>query len=56
MHDRAANPADATAIRDSVSSEVREYLLLASSGHIVPVDYDGPALSYAVAEFLKRYA
>jgi len=55
VHDRTANPRDAVEIRDSVSSEVREYLLLAASGHIVPVDFDGPALAQAIAEFLARY-
>ena len=56
VHDRTANPKDAVEIRDSVSSEVREYLLLAASAHIVPVDFDGRALSQAVAEFLARHA
>jgi len=55
-HDRTANPQDAVEIRDSVSSEVREYLLLAASAHIVPVDFDGPVLSQAIAEFLARHA
>ena len=56
VHDRTANPLDAVEIRDSVSSEIREYLLLAASGHVVPVDFDGPALAQAVAEFLVRQA
>jgi carboxylesterase len=56
VHDRTANPRDAVEIRDSVSSEVREYLLLAASGHLVPVDFDGPALAHAAAEFLARHA
>jgi carboxylesterase len=56
VHDRTASPRDAIEIRDSVSSEVREYLLLAASGHIVPVDFDGPALAEAIAEFLARHA
>jgi carboxylesterase len=55
-HDRTASPRDAVEIRDSVSSEVREYLLFEASGHIVPVDFDGPALARAVAEFLARQA
>lgn len=55
VHDRTADPADATEIRDSVSSEIREYLLMASSAHVVPVDFDGPALSLAAAEFLNQY-
>jgi carboxylesterase len=56
VHDQTASPQDAVEIRDSVSSEVREYLLLAASGHIVPVDFDGPALAQAVTEFLARHA
>ena len=55
-HDRTASPQDAVEIRDSVSSEIRESLLLAASGHIVPVDFDGPALAQAVAAFLTRHA
>jgi len=55
VHDQTASPRDAVEIRDSVSSEVREYLLLAASGHIVPVDFDGPALAQAIAEFLARH-
>ena len=55
-HDKTANPQDAIEIRDSVSSEICEYLLLAASGHIVPVDFDGPALAQAAAEFLARHA
>ena len=54
-HDRTANPADAATIRDSVSSEVREYILLASSAHIASVDVDGPDLASAVADFLLRH-
>jgi esterase/lipase len=54
-NDRTANPADAVTIRDSVSSEVREYILLASSAHIVPVDVDGPDLASAVADFLVQH-
>ena len=56
MHDRTANPRDAIEIRDSVSSEVRESLLLAASGHVVPVDFDGPALAQAIAEFFVQHA
>jgi carboxylesterase len=55
-HDRTANPRDAVEIRDSVSSEIREYRLFATSGHLVPVDFDGPALAQAAAEFLARHA
>jgi carboxylesterase len=56
VHDRTARPRDAVEIRDSVSSEIREYLLLAASAHVVPVDFDGPALAQVVAEFLVRQA
>jgi carboxylesterase len=55
-HDRTASPRDAIEIRDSVSSEVREYLPLAASGHVVPVDFDGLALARAIAEFLVGFA
>jgi carboxylesterase len=56
LHDKTANPRDAIEIRDAVSSEVREYLLFAASGHLVPVDFDGPALAQALAEFLASRA
>jgi carboxylesterase len=56
VHDRTASPRDAAEIRDSVSSESREYLLLAASGHVVPVDFDGPALAQAIAEFFAQHA
>jgi carboxylesterase len=55
-YDRTANPSDAATIRDAVSSELREYILLASSGHIVPVDVDGPDLASAVADFLVPHS
>jgi len=55
VHDRTASPRDAAEIRDSVSSEIREYLLLAASGHIVPVDFDGPVLAQAIAEFFAGH-
>jgi carboxylesterase len=54
-HDRTASPRDAIEIRDCVASETREYLLLAASGHVAPVDFDGPALALAVAEFLAGF-
>ncbi|MCH7645320.1 MAG: hypothetical protein IH974_10855, partial [Myxococcales bacterium] len=56
MHDRTANPRDSVEIRDAVSSEIRESLLLAASGHVVPVDFDGLALAQAIAEFFVRHA
>jgi carboxylesterase len=52
--DVTAHPDDARAIAAGVSSEEREVLLLEHSGHVVPVDRDGPVLGRAVAEFLVR--
>lgn len=54
-HDRTARPADAEEILARVSSEVRESLVLDDSGHVVPVDHDGPRLARAVVDFLKRH-
>jgi len=55
-HDRTAHPADAHEILASVASAQREHLLLEASGHVVPVDHDGPQLAAATVEFLRRYA
>ena len=55
-HDKTANPEDARVIHAGVSSEVRELAIFESSGHVVPVDFDGPALAHASADFLARYA
>jgi carboxylesterase len=55
-HDRTANPDDARAIYAGVGSEVRELVIFESSGHVVPVDFDGPTLARAAADFLARYA
>lgn len=54
-HDRTARPADAEAILSGVASPVRERFACPRSGHVVPVDHDGPALAEAVAEFLGRH-
>ena len=54
-HDQTANPADARTIIESVSSEIREHLVLEASGHVVPVDIDGAALSSRTSEFLTRF-
>ena len=40
----------------STAEPDRELFLLDRSGHVVPVDYDGPALSTAAADFLSRRA
>lgn len=53
-HDRTADPRDVEEIRAGVSSTVCEVLVLPSSGHVVPVDVDGPALASATTEFLLR--
>jgi carboxylesterase len=49
--DRTANTDDAHRIAGEVSSDERRLLLLERSGHVVPVDYDGPRLANAVADF-----
>jgi len=53
-HDQTACPEDAREIHARVSSAVRELLFFESSGHVVPVDFDGPRLGEAAAEFLLR--
>jgi carboxylesterase len=50
--DRTADPRDARALYDRVSSPERRLLLLPDSAHVVPVDREGPALARAAAEFL----
>jgi carboxylesterase len=52
--DATADPADARRIAERVASRERELLMLPRSGHVVPVDHDGPQLSLAAAEFLAR--
>ena len=49
--DRTANPKDLHAIADAVASPTVERLELESSGHIVPVDFDGPQLCRRIADF-----
>jgi esterase/lipase len=49
--DATANPADLEAIASGVGSACVERLVLERSGHVVPVDFDGPRLCSAVAEF-----
>lgn len=55
-HDKTANPRDARVIHAAVRSEVRELAIFESSGHVVPVDFDGPLLARASADFLVQYA
>lgn len=55
-HDATANPADARLIHDRVGSRERGLLLLEDSGHVVPVDHDGPRLARAAVEHLGRLA
>ncbi|MGB0620435.1 MAG: alpha/beta hydrolase [Myxococcota bacterium] len=56
--DKTAAPKDATEIHRAVATADadKELFLLARSGHVVPVDYDGPALCAAAADFLSRRA
>ncbi len=53
--DQTAKPANVREIFDAVSSAEKETLILEASGHVCPVDFDGPALAYATAEFLTRF-
>ena len=52
--DRTARPRDAQRVHDAVGSVEKELFLLARSGHVATVDYDGPALATAVSDFLAR--
>ncbi|MBJ20606.1 MAG: alpha/beta fold hydrolase [bacterium] len=52
--DRTARPRDARRLYDEVGSTEKEIFLLARSGHVATVDYDGPALARATADFLGR--
>jgi carboxylesterase len=52
--DATARPEDAREIAAEVSSSERELLWLPNSGHVVPVDYDGPELARATVDFLTR--
>jgi carboxylesterase len=54
--DATADPQDALEIEASVSSASCERIELARSGHIVPVDHDGPELCAAITAFLGRHS
>jgi carboxylesterase len=53
-HDQSAHPDDARKIHAGVSSQIRELMFFESSGHVVPVDFDGPRLAEAAGDFLVR--
>ena len=50
--DATAYPGDALTILRIVGSADKEHLVLPRSGHVVPVDFDGPALAAAAVRFL----
>lgn len=52
--DRTARPRDAHRLHAEVGSLEKELFLLARSGHVATVDYDGVALATAAADFLAR--
>ena len=52
--DRTARPRDAERILNEVGSSDKELFYLERSGHVATVDYDGPALARAAADFLGR--
>lgn len=53
-HDRTAQPRDAARIHAAVASREKELFYLERSGHVATVDYDGPALALAAADFILR--
>ncbi|MEE3328459.1 MAG: alpha/beta fold hydrolase [Myxococcota bacterium] len=52
--DRTADPGDAMRIFRSLGSQDKEVLYLEASGHVVPVDRDGPELAESAANFFDR--
>ena len=52
--DQTARPRDAKRILEEVGSSEKELFYLERSGHVATVDYDGPALARAAADFLGR--
>lgn len=55
-HDRTARVRDAQRIHAEVAASEKELFVLERSGHVATVDYDGPALARASADFLLRRA
>jgi len=55
-HDRTASPADARVILDGVESRESVLRMFPDSGHVVPVDHDGPALAAECVRFLRHHA
>lgn len=53
--DRTAAPRDAARIHAGVGSADKALLYLERSGHVATVDYDGPVLARAAADFLERH-
>ena len=56
VHSFYARPSDARFLYANVGSAERQLLMLEASGHVATVDYDGPLLARAAAEFLNRFA
>ncbi|NNF09437.1 MAG: hypothetical protein HKN74_04045, partial [Acidimicrobiia bacterium] len=52
--DATAATADAQQILRRVSSPERELCWLPNSGHVLPVDHDGPELARELGDFLTR--
>jgi carboxylesterase len=52
--DATARPRDAERLHAEVGSTEKELFFLERSGHVATVDYDGPALARAAADFLSR--
>jgi carboxylesterase len=52
--DATVHPDNAQQIAAEVASAERELLWLPNSGHVAPVDYDGPELARAAVDFLTR--
>jgi len=50
--DRTAHPRDAQRLHGALASNPKELFMLERSGHVATVDYDGPVLARAAADFL----